>query len=208
MTEMLIVSDGVRPTVGSQSGVPVGNPLQDVEIMILPMGFVGGDDVQPLEDGATGEVFVTGPWLSAGYDQHWARNRDARIQYNGKEWHRTGDVGHMKNGLFIEGRIAHVIHNGDVLLTPVPIEQSIEMVLPGVTTAAVSVPAGEGAAVVVVLCDGETEGAADPAIEQKVRQVVPDVVAVLFKKKLPVDRRHNSKIDRTALGTWAAKQLS
>jgi acyl-coenzyme A synthetase/AMP-(fatty) acid ligase len=208
MTEMLIVSDGVRPASGSTRGVPVGNPLHGVEVMILPMGFVGGAEVQSLADGSTGEVFVNGPWLSAGYDQHWARNRDARLQYNGKEWHRTGDVGHIDNGLFIEGRIAHVITVGETKLTPVPMEQGVENLLPGVTAAAVAVPAGNSSAVVVVLSDGETDGAADPAIEQKVRQVVPDVVAVLFKKKLPVDRRHNSKIDRTALGVWAAEQLS
>ena len=208
MTEMLIVSDGVRPSSGATRGVPVGNPLHGVEVMILPMGFASGSEVRPLADGSTGEVFVNGPWLSAGYDQHWARNRDARIQYNGKEWHRTGDVGHINNGLFIEGRIAHVITVGETKLTPVPIEQGIENLLPGVTAAAVAVPAGNSSAVVVVLSDGETDGAADPAIEKKVRQVVPDVVAVLFKKKLPVDRRHNSKIDRTALGAWAAKELS
>jgi olefin beta-lactone synthetase len=151
---------------------------------------------------------VTGPWLSAGYDQHWARNRDARVLHNGTEWHRTGDVGHLDNGLFIEGRIAHIINTGDTVLTPVPLEQSIEEVLPGVTAAAVGVPAGAFQALVVVLSDGETTGAADAAIEKKVREVAPDLVAVLFKKKLPVDRRHNSKIDRIALGIWASEELS
>jgi acyl-coenzyme A synthetase/AMP-(fatty) acid ligase len=143
-----------------------------------------------------------------GYDQHWQRNRDARVQFQAKEWHRTGDVGHVKNGLFIEGRSAHVLHIGDHVLTPVPIEQAVEELLPSVTVAAVSVPAGSSSALVVVLSDGETTGAAVRAIEMKVREVAPDVVAVLFKKKLPVDRRHNSKIDRIALGQWANEQLT
>jgi acyl-coenzyme A synthetase/AMP-(fatty) acid ligase len=117
-------------------------------------------------------------------------------------------VGHLDNGLFIEGRIAHIINTGDTVLTPVPLEQSIEEVLPGVTAAAVGVPAGAFQALVVVLSDGETTGAADAAIEKKVREVAPDLVAVLFKKKLPVDRRHNSKIDRIALGIWASEELS
>jgi acyl-coenzyme A synthetase/AMP-(fatty) acid ligase/pimeloyl-ACP methyl ester carboxylesterase len=208
MTEMLIVSDGHRGVSASARGVPVGLPLPEAEVMILPMGFTAGQPVVPLSDGTTGEVFVTGPWLSAGYDQHWARNRNARVVHDGSEWHRTGDVGHLDNGLFIEGRIAHIINTGDDVLTPVPLEQAIEEVLSGVSAAAVGVPAGSGHALVVVLSDGETTGAANSTIEQKVRAVAPDLVAVLYKKKLPVDRRHNSKIDRTALGAWAAKELS
>jgi olefin beta-lactone synthetase len=208
MTEMLIVTDGVRSEVSHHAGVSVGRPLPSVEVMILPLGFRSGDVVAPVTDGVTGEVFVTGPWLSVGYDQHWQRNRDARVQFNSREWHRTGDVGHVKNGLFIEGRSAHVLRINDHVLTPVPIEQAVEELLPGVTAAAVSVPAGSSSALVVVLCDGETTGAAIRAIEMKVREAVPEVVAVLFKKKLPVDRRHNSKIDRVALGLWANEQLT
>ena len=208
MTEMLIVTDGVRSDAANNAGVSVGHPLPNVEVMVLPIGFQSGDVVAPVPHGVTGEIFVTGPWLSVGYDQHWQRNRDSRVQFNSKEWHRTGDVGHLDKGLFIEGRNAHVLRINDVIVTPVPIEQAIEELLPGVTVAAVSVPVGSTSALVVVLSDGETTGAAVRTIEMKVREVAPDVVAVLFKKKLPVDRRHNSKIDRLALGRWANDQLT
>lgn len=208
MTEMLIVTDGVRGNARSHSGVPVGQPLPNAQVIIFPFGFTSDQPVEPLPQGRTGEVFVTGPWLSRGYDQHWARTRDARVQYNGAIWHRTGDVGHIDNGVFIEGRTAHVIDTGAQKLTPVPLEQSVEALLPGVTAAAVGVPVRENAALVMVLSDGKTAGAADASIEQQVREVAPDVVAVLFKKDLPVDRRHNSKIDRLALASWAAEQLS
>jgi acyl-coenzyme A synthetase/AMP-(fatty) acid ligase len=114
----------------------------------------------------------------------------------------------VNDGLFVEGRVAHVIHTSTSVLTPVPIEQSVEEVMPGITAAAVGVSAGQHQALVVVLCDGKREGSADVHTEAKVRDVTPDVVAVLFKKELPVDRRHNSKIDRTALGLWVTKQLA
>jgi acyl-coenzyme A synthetase/AMP-(fatty) acid ligase len=188
--------------------VPVGMSLPNARVIILPLGFSGDQPVSPLPQGTTGEVFVTGPWLSCGYDQHWARTRDARVQYDGAIWHRTGDVGHVDNGVFIEGRTAHIVNTGEKTLTPVPLEQSVEALLPGVTAAAVGVPLRDAAALVIVLCDGKTTGAADVSIERQVREVAPDVVAVLFKKDLPVDRRHNSKIDRLALASWAADQLS
>ncbi len=207
MTEMLIISDGIRGTATSGRGVPVGHPLPGTEAVIFPLGCVASDDLVPLADGATGEIFVTGPWLSVGYDQHWARNRDARVRYAGREWHRTGDVGHIDNGLFIEGRIAHVIEVDNTLVTPVPIEQSIEEILPGITAAAVGATRDGQQGIVVVLCDGKTTGVADVETQNAVRAAAPLVTAVLYKKALPVDRRHNSKIDRTALSVWANDQL-
>jgi acyl-coenzyme A synthetase/AMP-(fatty) acid ligase/pimeloyl-ACP methyl ester carboxylesterase len=208
MTEMLIVTDGVRGNATTPRGVPVGHPLPGVDVNIFPFVCKSGDDIQPVPAGETGEIFVTGPWLSVGYDQHWLRNRDARLQFAGREWHRSGDIGHVNDGLFVEGRVAHVIRTETSVLTPVPIEQSVEAAMPGITAAAVGVAAGRHQALVVVICDGKTEGAADVHTEAQVRGVAPDVVAVLFKKELPVDRRHNSKIDRTALGMWATKQLA
>ena len=41
-----------------------------------------------------------------------------------------------------------------------------------------------------------------------VRAVADDVVAVFEVPELPVDRRHNSKIDRTRLASWAERVLS
>ncbi len=208
MTEMLIVSDGVRGESTSARGVPVGKPLPNVNIMILPFGWNHGDDVAPLPHGETGEVFVTGPWLSRGYDQHWRRHRDARVVHEDREWHRTGDVGHVDNGLFIEGRIAHVIHLQDSVVTPVPIEQAVEKSFPHVMAAAVGVMHKVEKKLVVILCDGSTSGYADSSTTTKIKAMFPLVDAVLYKKELPVDRRHNSKIDRTQLSTWATEQLA
>jgi len=208
MTEMLIVTDGVRGHLDNQRGVPVGKPLPDVDIVIFPLGCVSSDDLAPLPAGATGEIFVHGPWLSVGYDQHWARNKDARVHYAGREWHRTGDVGHLNDGLCVEGRVVHVIDLEGTTVTPVPIEQAVEKIFPGVIAAAVGVSTDCQHALVVVLCDGNTSGVADRETENAVRGAVPQVTAVLYKKELPVDRRHNSKIDRTALSVWATEQLS
>lgn len=208
MTEMLIVTDGVRASASGIRGVPVGMPLPGVDVNVFPLGCAGGSTVQPVPESETGEIFVTGPWLSAGYDQHWLRNKDARIHFNGREWHRSGDVGHIDGGLFVEGRVAHIIRTEHSVLTPVPIEQVIESEMTGVTAAAVGVNGGKYQTLVVVLCDGKTDGTAHREIEEKVRRMAPEVSAVLFKKQLPVDRRHNSKIDRTSLAVWAQKKLN
>ena len=208
MTEMLIVTDGVRPSGATSRGVPVGNPLTDVEVSIFPIGCTDDGNIQPLATGETGEIFVTGPWLSVGYDQHWLRNRDARVMFAGREWHRTGDVGHVDNGVFVEGRVAHLMYKDGAAITPVPIEQTVEALLPGHTAAAVGISLSGKQAVCVVLCDGSSTGKADTKTVKKICEAAPAVDVVLYKKKLPVDRRHNSKIDRTALAAWAQEQLS
>ena len=42
-----------------------------------------------------------------------------------------------------------------------------------------------------------------------VRDAVPvPVAAVLIRKDLPVDIRHNSKVDRVMVAEWAAKTLA
>jgi acyl-coenzyme A synthetase/AMP-(fatty) acid ligase len=204
----LIVTDGVRGESQSLRGVPVGRPLPGVDIMILPLGWAHGDELVPLVNGETGEVFVTGPWLSNGYDQHWLRNRDARVEYQEKMWHRTGDVGHISNGVFIEGRTAHVIRLGDEVVTPVPLEQAVEKIFPRITAAVVSAEVGGETKLVVVVSDGSSTGLVDESMRNAIIQLSSHVDHVLFKRELPVDRRHNSKIDRTLLGSWAAKQLA
>ena len=63
--------------------------------------------------------------------------------------------------------------------------------------------------VVVVEHEGRA-GLARPDRDRTVRDAVAPqaVAAVLTVPKLPVDRRHNSKIDRTRLGLWAEALLA
>jgi hypothetical protein len=64
--------------------------------------------------------------------------------------------------------------------------------------------------VIVLETDEKNENVASAALTAQVRQALGlvDVVAVWETKKLPVDIRHNSKIDRTALGQRMQKVLS
>ena len=63
---------------------------------------------------------------------------------------------------------------------------------------------------IVVEVDDASEGPAEALLTQQVRQAVApqSVASVWVVKKLPVDIRHNSKIDRTALGLMMQDKLS
>jgi acyl-coenzyme A synthetase/AMP-(fatty) acid ligase len=127
-------------------------------------------------------------------------------------WHRSGDVGHLDSAgrLWIEGRSVHVVHTERGPVTPVPVEVAVEA-LPAVERcAAVGVgPTGCQQLVVVIEQPGAPEGLTAPELAAQVRAAVAHpVAAVLQVPALPVDIRHNTKIDRTALAGWATRVLA
>ena len=211
MTECLpfadISLDGIDGA-GSGAGVCVGSPVPGAAVMLAPLGFDAGEPVTDLGAGAMGEVLVRAPWLSDGYDELWRTQRDARpTDASARVWHRTGDVGHLDEvgRLWIEGRSVHVIDTADGPLTPVPVEVAVERLGGAERSAAVGVgPSGCQQLVVVIEDSSACEGLADATLAERVRDVVePPVAAVLTVRALPVDIRHNTKIDRALVGTWA-----
>jgi acyl-coenzyme A synthetase/AMP-(fatty) acid ligase len=160
---------------------------------------------------------VSAPWMSSGYDRLWRTEALARPLLGAgtsrRTWHRTGDVGHVdvEGRLWIEGRVVHVIHTVDGPVTPVPIEIAVEEV-PGVQrAAAVGVgPVGVQQLVVVVETLAASSGAAPASLAAAVRAAVAPqpVAAVRTIDQLPVDIRHNAKIDRAALSASMERVLS
>jgi acyl-CoA synthetase (AMP-forming)/AMP-acid ligase II/pimeloyl-ACP methyl ester carboxylesterase len=225
MTEVLPVTDVSAAGIdaaGAGEGVCVGLPLPGVDVRISPLAHDGTAE-GPLTDGAlvTGEVCVRAPHVKDRYDALWATEHAASRPPG---WHRTGDVGHLdgEGRLWIEGRLPHVITTAAGPVTPVGIEQRTERV-PGVAAAAaVGVgPAGGQVVVVVAVPDGvagpgaRTTGRrprlalAPPALAGAVREAAGvDVAAVLVADRLPVDIRHQSKVDRPRVARQAARLLA
>ena len=212
MTEVLPVADlslEQREAVGEGAGVCVGKPVNNCHVKIVAVD--GG--VAELPRGETGEVVVSAPWMSLGYNRLWLTQQKARFASDGLTWHRTGDVGHLDSdgNLWIEGRVVHMIHTAQGSITPVPLETVCETISGVERAAAVGIgEPGIQQIVIVLETDQKNENVASAPLTAQVRQTLGqvDVVAVWETKKLPVDIRHNSKIDRTALGQRMQKVLS
>lgn len=212
MTEVLPVADlslEQREKIGSGRGVCVGRAVEGCKIEIVAVIENGG----PQQVGATGEVAVSAPWMSLGYHGLWQTQEKARFQHHEMVWHRTGDIGHIDTdeNLWIEGRLVHVIHTSEGLVTPVPLEVACESLSNVERAAAVGIGKhGVQQIVIVVEVGRRPDGPADDALAREIRaQLAPTRVAAVWTvKKLPVDIRHNSKIDRTALGEMIDKKLS
>lgn len=191
------------------SGVCVGLPLSSVDVAIRPLGST--PDELTVEPGHVGEIVVRAPHQRLGYDRLWRTEHDASRPCG---WHATGDVGHLDDSgrLWVGGRIGHVITTPDGPVTPVALEQEVESIDDVELAAVVGVgPPGTQQIVVVIQHTAPVSSAslADLAAHDRVRSAIDSPVAAVFDvPALPVDRRHNSKIDRTSLAAWAAGALA
>jgi acyl-coenzyme A synthetase/AMP-(fatty) acid ligase/alpha-beta hydrolase superfamily lysophospholipase len=201
MTEVLPVAD-VSLTdlvrIGTGQGVCVGKPVSGCDVRIDPQ---------------TSELLVSAPWMSAGYDSLWLTQHNARPVVNtdghSVTWHRTGDVGNLdtEGNVWVEGRLVHVIYTSRGPVAPVPLEIAIEAFPNVVRVAAVGVgPVDVEQIVIVIETIDSSDGPADAELSHAVRAALAPltIASVWTTKKLPVDIRHNSKIDRTAV----SKQMS
>jgi acyl-coenzyme A synthetase/AMP-(fatty) acid ligase len=185
--------------------------VEGCDVRIVPLD--PADGLHPLDTSRTGEVLVRAPWMSTGYDRLFLTEHRARPVVAGHEWHRTGDVGHLDSSgdLWIEGRVVHVVHTVSGPVTPVPLEVAVEA-LPGVRrAAAVGVgPVGVQQVVVVLETEDGDDGEASGELAEAVRRAVAPqpVSAVWMVGELPVDIRHNSKIDRAAVAARMERVLS
>ncbi|GAA5166378.1 alpha/beta fold hydrolase [Ornithinimicrobium tianjinense] len=204
---------------GGKGGVCVGAPVAGVQVGIAGLDALGVPATRPAtEPGVVGEILVRGAHVKDRYDRDWARQRASTTPPG---WHRTGDVGRLDlhGRLWVEGRLAHVVRGADGPVTPYPVEDRVRGVA-GVETAAVVGVGPEGAQQVVVVVVPALRAAAParllgaplggavlaPAgVAAAVRRAAAPVPvsAVLVRDWLPVDVRHASKVDRTALADWA-----
>ncbi len=217
MTEVLPVADIELTEIeeaernDANGGVCVGLPVAGAEVRIAVLDFDAEHLPRELDSGSTGEILIRAPWVSDGYLGLWATERAARPGPIG-DWHRSGDVGHLDadGRLWVEGRVVHVIHTAGGPITSVPVERAVERALGVPRVAAVGIgPIGNQQLVIVVEDPDATEGPAVSELVASVRQAVSESVAsVLTVRRLPVDIRHNAKIDRAAVASWASDVLA
>ena len=182
--------------------------------MIDPLGEDGVPSGQlTTEPDVLGEIIIRAAHIRHSYDRLWHTNYLASKPEGA---HRSGDIGQLDatGRLWVGGRLQHVIVSASGPVAPVSSEQRMEK-LAGVAMAAlVGVgPVGTQAIVAVLqLSDGQSPAAgASLALIDSVRDVLSphiDIAAVLLIKQMPVDQRHNSKVDRTRVAQWASRVLA
>ena len=213
MTEALPISDVTLDeleTSGRGNGVLVGRPATGVQVAISPLD-AEAEATGALTDTAeiSGEICVRGPHVKDHYDQLWATQRNSARDHG---WHRTGDIGHLDpdGRLWVEGRLGHIITTPAGVVTPVGPEQRVERLDTVRLAAVVGVgPRGRQVVVAVVEAPDHPTGVASLELTDSLRLAAGiDFAAVLVVDRLPVDIRHNSKIDRLQVSEMAAEVLA
>ncbi|WP_157574173.1 fatty acid CoA ligase family protein [Nocardia jejuensis] len=202
-------------------GTCIGRPAEGVRarlVAITDEALPTWDLVQARESELVatrgiGELVVAGPNVSTRYYWPQEANLVGKIHEGETVWHRTGDLAWIDDDgrIWFCGRKSQRVHTADGPMFSVQVEQVFNTLGGVARTALVGV--GERGAQVPVLCVETEEGANATALAGRLREraaefeVTAGVSRFLFHPKFPVDIRHNAKIGREQLATWAAEQL-
>jgi acyl-CoA synthetase (AMP-forming)/AMP-acid ligase II len=175
-------------------GLLAGRPVPQIRLRIIADQWGGPvRAAAPLPSGAVGEIVVTGAHVLRGY-LHGQGDDETKFHEDGAIWHRTGDAGWLDDAgrLWLLGRCAARIEDEHGTIYPFAVE-CVAMTLPGVRRAAFVLHRDRR---VLVL---ETAGPPPDGESLPVRLAWARVGEVRILDALPVDRRHNAKIDYPAL---------
>ena len=189
-----------RARMAAGAGLLAGAPVAPVRLRVIA---AQGDALAPSLDpaafdalerppGEAGEIVVTGAHVLRGYWQGCG-DAETKLRVGDDVWHRTGDLGVLdeEGRLWLLGRAAAAIADGRGLVYPFAVECALRMRWPGLRAAFV---AHGGRRVLVVEDD---RAPAEAELRGTLAWAAVDEVARVGR--LPLDGRHNSKVDYPAL---------
>ena len=215
------LNDEVEQRTAAGEGTCVGQPVAPNRIKIIPVTdsvLESFEDTVELPVGVTGEIVVHGPTSTDSYWQRAEQTALAKITDDeGRIWHRMGDAGYFdtEGRLWYCGRKSQRVINTDGTLFADQLEAVFNVHPEVARTALVGV--GTAGRQTPVLC---VELLNNPGSHRRERiridllqlgrnhAVTKSIKQILFHKSFPVDIRHNAKIGREKLATWATGKLS
>lgn len=185
------------------SGLLAGTPAPAIALRILrPQWGRAIPSYTPAEfaanclpAGEVGEIVVSGDRVLSSY-LHGYGNSENKFAVAGVPWHRTGDAGYLddRGRLWLLGRCQGAIEGDYGTLYPFAVEV-MACHYPGIRRAAIASWRGR---VILAIELSEPRAKIDLAgLRESLASY--QIHAIKVCKKLPMDKRHNSKIDYPAL---------
>lgn len=186
------------------SGTCIGNPFPGVKVKIIKedLNIIEKfENIEELGTGEIGEIIISSPNVTRGYYQMDQKTKEAKIYEGDIIWHRMGDVGYLdsEGRLWFCGRQKHVFVANSKKYYPIPAEEILNN-HPSVTRSALIHNTKSDRPEMVIKTSVDTSNLhADLIKFSSDFDLLKDINLFHFVKDLPVDTRHNIKIDRTLL---------
>lgn len=184
------------------NGLLAGKPVDDIALRVIhdqtgtPLGPWTADELQAVtcKPEEPGEIIVMGEHVLTGY-LHGAGDSENKIRIGNRIWHRTGDCGYLDGAgrLWLLGRGSATIQDDRGSLYPFAVECAA-LSIAGVQRAAVIQWQGQRLLVIEPV-----PGSALAPAALRGQLAWAELDAVRLVKRLPLDRRHNAKVDYPAL---------
>jgi acyl-CoA synthetase (AMP-forming)/AMP-acid ligase II len=184
-------------------GLLVGKPVPSIDVRIIcdrwgeSLGQLTRREFEGLcrPSNEPGEIVVSGTHVLDDY-LHGQGADENKFCVDRTRWHRTGDAGYFddRGRLWLLGRCAARLDDGYGALYPLGVEQAA-LRNPSIGKAAI-VSHRDQRVLVVTLRDSEARPDCNALLKSL---AFANVDSIRIVKRLPVDRRHQSKIDYSSL---------
>ncbi|MBN1365776.1 MAG: AMP-binding protein [Syntrophaceae bacterium] len=211
-----IILEQTAELTSQGKGTCVGTPVLGVEVSIIEISDETIDDIKKarlLKPYEIGEIIVKGDIVTTSYYQSPAETALAKITDDKSFWHRMGDLGYKdeQGRLWFCGRKTHRVETSSGLLFSVMCEAFFNTHY-GVRQSALVGLGEKGRQSAAIVIERNEAGKklnknffAKELLEMaKNNALTTKIKSVHFCDKMPVDVRHNIKIDRLKL----AKEVS
>lgn len=185
-------------------GLCAGVPVPEIELRIIADRWgtpLAADGLDSLSAGQAGEIIVSGDHVLRGYLEG-VGDGETKIHEGERVWHRTGDAGwtDVQGRVWLLGRCAEKLPPfpaGDglpdtALRYPFAIECALREVFPDIRMAAMDWKGGRTLIVGKKCAASEAAAIGRSAAEF-------GISSTIYLESLPLDRRHQAKIDYPAL---------
>jgi acyl-CoA synthetase (AMP-forming)/AMP-acid ligase II len=194
---------GDNAAMQSGAGLLAGAPVSEIALCILPdrwgtpLGPYAPDEFEreSLPAGEPGEIVVSGSHIGAGY-VGGVGDAETKIRVGETIWHRTGDAGYLdaRGRLWLLGRCFARTEDAHGTVYPFAVEAAVSA-HPAVRRSAMVAWRGQRLLLIepaYPLYDGELD-----TLKQSLAWAHLDGIRIV--PRIPVDRRHNAKVDYPAL---------
>jgi acyl-CoA synthetase (AMP-forming)/AMP-acid ligase II len=207
--EVSEMSDEDQAAMRAGRGLLAGMPVPEVRLRVVrdrwgeARGNLSVSEFanEVLPTGRVGEIVVAGDHVLKGY-LGGLGDTETKFRVDGEVWHRTGDAGCFDEGgrLWLQGRCAARLDDGRGELYPFGVE-CVAMIFPEVRRAAVLAHKGKR----VLAVEADRGKILEKKLLDSARWALID--EIIFVDAMPVDRRHNAKIDYGTLRAWLGTSL-